>query len=215
MVMETRQLLSTGHIAKPTQVGGINGMAASAADIVDDVHAFVLNGVGTWRAAYQATGAAAAAVTEGQAVGGTGATFNYVDINPAEWGILDEISKQVKKQSPWITRALSKTPQFPHCVISRLQRSLLLFRLPASSRLSSPEHWIRISCAILSWASAPSRARALASFISPRPIWPLSALYVAPMRRRLCMRSPSTTRPTLPERSKRAAWQRPSGSLTA
>lgn len=100
MVMETRQLLSTGHIAKPTQVGGINGRAASAADIVDDVHAFVLNGVGTWRAAYQATGAAAAAVTEGQAVGGTGATFNYVDINPAEWGILDEISKQVKKQSP-------------------------------------------------------------------------------------------------------------------
>ena len=98
MVMETRQL--TGHIAKPTQVGGINGMAVSAADIVDDVHAFVLNGVGTWRAAYQATGAAAAAVTEGQAVGGTGATFNYVDINPAEWGILDEISKQVKKQSP-------------------------------------------------------------------------------------------------------------------
>lgn len=100
MIMETRQLLSTGHIAKPTNVGGINVLAASAADIVDDVHAFVLNGVGTWRAAYQATGATAAAVTEGQAVGGTGATFNYVDINPVEWGILDEISKQVKKQSP-------------------------------------------------------------------------------------------------------------------
>lgn len=100
MVMETRQLLSTGHIAKPTQVGGINGLAASASDIVDDVHAFVLNGVGTWRAAYQATGAVAAAVTEGSAVGGTASTYNYVDINPAEWGILDEISKQVKKQSP-------------------------------------------------------------------------------------------------------------------
>ena len=100
MVMETRQLLSTGHIAKPTQVGGINGLAASASDIVDDVHAFVLNGVGTWRAAYQATGATAAAVTEGQAVAGTASTYNYVDINPAEWGILDEISKQVKKQSP-------------------------------------------------------------------------------------------------------------------
>ena len=100
MTMETRQLLSTGHIAKPTQVGGINGLAASASDIVDDVHAFVLNGVGTWRAAYQATGAAAATVTEGSAVGGTASTYNYVDINPAEWGILDEISKQVKKQSP-------------------------------------------------------------------------------------------------------------------
>ena len=100
MIMETRQLLSTGNIAKPTQVGGINGLAASAADIVDDVHAFVLNGVGTWRAAYQKTGAAAAAVTEGSAVGGTASTYDYVDISPAEWGILDEISKQVKKQSP-------------------------------------------------------------------------------------------------------------------
>ena len=100
LTMETRQLLSTGRIAKPTAVGGINGLAASASDIVDDVHAFALNGVGTWRAAYQATGAVAAAVTEGNAVGGTASTYNYVDINPAEWGILDEISKQVKKQSP-------------------------------------------------------------------------------------------------------------------
>lgn len=100
MTMETRQLLSTGHIAKPTQVGGINGLAAVASDIVDDVHAFALNGVGTWRAAYKVTDATAAAVTEGSAVAGTASTYNYVDINPSEWGILDEISKQVKKQSP-------------------------------------------------------------------------------------------------------------------
>ena len=100
MVMETRQLLSTGTIAKPTNVGGINGLAASANDIVDDVHAFALQGVGTWRAAYKDTEAEAAAVTEGEAVAGTASTYNYVDINPAEWGVLDEISKQVKKQSP-------------------------------------------------------------------------------------------------------------------
>jgi len=100
MVMETRQLLSTGHIAKPVTVGGISGLAASASDIVDDVHAFALDGVGTWRAAYKATDAAAADVTEGSAVGGTASTYNYVDISPSEWGVLDEISKQVKKQSP-------------------------------------------------------------------------------------------------------------------
>lgn len=100
MVIDTRQLLSTGNIAKPTTVGGINGLAASANDIVDDVHAFALNGVGTWRAAYKVTDAVAAAVTEGSAVGGTASTYNYVDISPAEWGVLDEISKQVKKQSP-------------------------------------------------------------------------------------------------------------------
>ena len=100
MVMETRQLLSTGHIAKPTQVGGISDLAAVASDIVDDVHVFALDGVGTWRAAYKVTNAAAADVTEGAAVGGTASTYNYVDIDPAEWGVLDEISKQVKKQSP-------------------------------------------------------------------------------------------------------------------
>ena len=100
MVIETRQLLSTGKIAKPTQVGGINGLAESASDIVDDVHAFPLNGVGTWRAAYKKTEAVAADVTEGAAVGGTASTYDYVDINPQEWGVLDEISKQVKKQSP-------------------------------------------------------------------------------------------------------------------
>ena len=100
LVMETRQLLSTGHIAKPTQVGGISGLAAVASDIVDDVHAFALDGVGTWRAAYKKTDAVADDVTEGSAVGGTASTYDYVDINPAEWGVLDEISKQVKKQSP-------------------------------------------------------------------------------------------------------------------
>lgn len=100
MVMETRQLLSTGKIAKPTEVGGVSGLAAVASDIVDDVHAFPLNGVGTWRAAYKKTNAVAADVTEGSAVTGTASTYDYVDINPAEWGILDEISKQVKKQSP-------------------------------------------------------------------------------------------------------------------
>lgn len=100
MVIETRQLLSTGTIAKPTKVGGINGLAASANGIVDDVHAFALNGAGTWRAAYKVTDAAAADHTEGATYGGTASTYNYVDINPAEWGVLDEISKQVKKQSP-------------------------------------------------------------------------------------------------------------------
>lgn len=100
MTIETRQLLSTGTIAKPTTVGGISDLAATASDIVDDVHAFALDGVGTWRAAYKVTDAVAAAVTEGQAVGGTASTYDYVDIVPNEWGVLDEISKQVKRQSP-------------------------------------------------------------------------------------------------------------------
>ena len=98
--MEIRQLLSTGTIAKPTKVGGISGLGAVASGIVDDVNAIPLTGSGAWIAAYKATDAAAAAVTDGNAVAGTASTYNYVTINPAEWGILDEISKQVKKMSP-------------------------------------------------------------------------------------------------------------------
>ena len=98
--IESRQLLSTGTIAKPTEVGGISGLAKVASDIVDDVHAFPLTGSGAWIAAYKATDAAAAAVTDGSAVAGTASTYNYVTINPAEWGVLDEISKQVAKLSP-------------------------------------------------------------------------------------------------------------------
>lgn len=98
--MEMRQILSTGKIAKPTKVGGINETPEVADDIVDDVNVVELAGNGAWTVAYQKTNAVAADVTDGQAIGGTGATFDYVTINPAEWGVFDEISKQIKKLTP-------------------------------------------------------------------------------------------------------------------
>lgn len=98
--MEVRALLSTGTIAKPSEVGGINGLAEIASGIVDDVHAIPLTGNGSWTAAYKTAEAEAAAVTDGQTIGGTGATFNYVTISPSEWGVLDSISKQVAKMTP-------------------------------------------------------------------------------------------------------------------
>ena len=100
MVMETRQLLSTGNIAKPANVGGISGLGVVAAGIVDDVKAIALSGTGSWIAAYKKTEAAAADVTDGNNVGGTASTYDYVTITPSEWGVLDEISKQVAKLTP-------------------------------------------------------------------------------------------------------------------
>lgn len=96
----TRALLSTGTIAKPTNVSGISGLAEVASGIVDDVNAVMLTGVGAWRAAYKDTDAVAAEVTDGSAIAGTASTYKYVDINPSEWGVLDEISNQVAKLSP-------------------------------------------------------------------------------------------------------------------
>lgn len=98
--MEIRQVLSTGKIATPRAVGGIGEIAPSETGIVDDVNAIPLTGNGTYRAAYKKTDAAAADVTDGAAVAGTASTYDYVDINPAEWGVLDEISQQVAKMTP-------------------------------------------------------------------------------------------------------------------
>ena len=39
-------------------------------------------------------------MTEGQTIGGTPGTFDYVTVSPATWGILDEVSNQVKKMTP-------------------------------------------------------------------------------------------------------------------
>lgn len=98
--METRAVLSTGKIAAPTKAGGVNGLAAVAADIVDDVNAIPLTGSGAWVVGYKKTNAEANDVTDGSAVGGTGSTYDYVTINPAEWGVVDQVSNQVKKMTP-------------------------------------------------------------------------------------------------------------------
>lgn len=98
--IEARAILATGQIAKPTRVGGISELAAVASDIVDDVHAVPLTGTGAWVVAYKKTDAIAATVTDGSAIGGTSSTYDYVSINPGEWGVLDTVSNQVKKMSP-------------------------------------------------------------------------------------------------------------------
>lgn len=98
---QMRALLSTGTIAKPSNVdSNIVGLAEVADSIVDDVHAIALSGTGSWVVPYKDTNAAAAEVTDGSEVGGTGASFNYVTITPKEWGVLDEISNQVRKMTP-------------------------------------------------------------------------------------------------------------------
>ena len=99
--IEMRTILSSGKIAKPSDAASeINDIADVAADIVDDVNAISLTGTGAWIVGYQKTNSEANDVVDGENVGGTGATYDYVTINPSEWGITDEVSKQVKKMTP-------------------------------------------------------------------------------------------------------------------
>ena len=123
--IETRALLSTGTIAKPTKVDGISDLAEVGIGIIDDVHAVPLTGNGAYTVAYKKTEATAADVTDGNAIGGTGSTYGTVTINPAEWGTLDTVSNQVKKMSP-----LS--------YLSEVERSALLaLRIEACAKITA------------------------------------------------------------------------------
>lgn len=99
---ETRSVLvSSGSIATPTEVSGINENGfAGVSSIIDLVKVVNCEGMGKNRVAYTKTDAAAAAQTEGGAAGGTGTAFGFVDISAESIAVLDAISKQTKKQSP-------------------------------------------------------------------------------------------------------------------
>lgn len=102
MFIEERSVLvSSGKLATPTEVyKQIGELPQTVSSILDDVEVIDATGTGAWEIPYEATGAAAAAVTEGQTIGGTPGTFDYVTVSPATWGILDEVSNQVKKMTP-------------------------------------------------------------------------------------------------------------------
>lgn len=102
MFKENRALLvSTGNLAKPTRVAtDIAELPTAVCSIVDDVEVIDATGTGSWDFPYRATDAAAADITEGNVIGGTAGTFNHVSISGAAWGVLDEISNQVKKMTP-------------------------------------------------------------------------------------------------------------------
>lgn len=99
---ETRAVLvSSGTIATPTEVDGINENGfAGVSSIIDLVKVVNCEGMGKNRVAYTKTDATAAEQTEGATAGGTGTAFGFVDISAESVAILDAISKQTKKQSP-------------------------------------------------------------------------------------------------------------------
>lgn len=99
--MQRRTLLvSSGKIATPTAVATeIGELPSGVCSIVDDVFIQDATGTGAWKFPYRATDAAAAAVVEGSEIAGTPGTFDYVTINPEEFGVLDEVSNQISKMT--------------------------------------------------------------------------------------------------------------------
>ena len=96
-------LISSGKLAQPTEVSGINDIpGAKYSSIIDMIKVNNCTGMGTYRVAYSRGDAAMAGEhTEGGEVGaGNLGNFDFVDIKPTSYAVIDYISKQAKKQTP-------------------------------------------------------------------------------------------------------------------
>lgn len=94
-------LVSSGTLATPTEVSGINDVVgAKVSSIVDLVKITDASGMGAYKVAYVDTEATAATQTEGGEYNASEATFDFVEIKPQTEAIISYISKQARKQSP-------------------------------------------------------------------------------------------------------------------
>ncbi len=99
--MEIRQLLAAGTLTPTAVKQEIGELPEVMSSIVDDVNAFSLDGrAGAWAYAYRNEDGKAAKVTDGAKIEGTAGSFEKGEITPETWGILDEISNQVKWFTP-------------------------------------------------------------------------------------------------------------------
>lgn len=94
-------LVSSGKLATPTQVSGINDIiGARVSSIVDLVKITDASGMGAYKVAYQTADASAATQTEGNAYNASDPAFAFVEIAPQTEAVLSYISKQARKQTP-------------------------------------------------------------------------------------------------------------------
>lgn len=94
-------LVSSGKLATPTEVAGINdAVGAKVSSIVDLVKITDASGMGAYKVAYEDTDATAATQAEGAAYNESDPTFNFVEIKPQTEAVLSYISKQARKQTP-------------------------------------------------------------------------------------------------------------------
>lgn len=98
---ETRAVLvSSGDIATPTGVSGINDSFDRASSIVDMVLVENCVGMGGDKVAYEKSAATAADKTEGDAAATSDPEYGYVEIVPTSVAVLSKVSNEVRRQSP-------------------------------------------------------------------------------------------------------------------
>lgn len=93
-------LISSGKIATPTEVAGINEKFNTVSSIVDMVKVTNAEGMGSYKVAYEDADAAAAQTTEGAVANASDPTFGFVEITPEKETVISYISEEVQKQTP-------------------------------------------------------------------------------------------------------------------
>jgi HK97 family phage major capsid protein len=94
-------LVSSGTLATPTEVNGINDIVgAKVSSIIDLVKITDASGMGAYKVAYLDGDATAATQTEGGEYNASDATFNFVEITPQTEAVISYISEQAQKQTP-------------------------------------------------------------------------------------------------------------------
>lgn len=95
-------LVSSGAIATPTEVNGINDVVgARVSSIIDLVKIVDASNMGAYKVAYMLNDATAATqTTEGGAYKESDPAFDFVEIKPQTEAVVSYISKQTRKQTP-------------------------------------------------------------------------------------------------------------------
>lgn len=93
-------LVSSGKIATPTQVSGINELNNEVSSIVDMVDIEDCEGMGSDKVAYEFTAPTAGVTSEGETYSAGETVVDYVEIKPSTITTISDISRQVRKQSP-------------------------------------------------------------------------------------------------------------------
>lgn len=99
--VETRAMLvSSGKIATPTKVSGINELNNEVSSIVDMVNIEDCEGMGSDKVAYEFTAPTAGVTAEGATYQTGDTVVDFVTIQPETITTICSISKHVRKQSP-------------------------------------------------------------------------------------------------------------------
>lgn len=130
-------LVSSGKLATPTEVDGINDNGfAKVSGIIDLVKVVNCEGMGSNKIAYAVTDAVAGEQTEGGSASSSDPTFDFVTIQPTSVAVLSSISKQAKKQSPLQYEAKVKESAM---VALRQKASALVTNAVLASKLTKTE----------------------------------------------------------------------------